>query len=219
MSDLTALERPIWADGGLVAGFDEVGMGPLAGPVTAACVILDPDKAHLLEGVTDSKKLSEKKRNQFAELIREHALAYGVCALSPAVIDIVNVRAASLQAMWGAWGQALGGNKIDLTDHVELLLIDGPGRSIPEIDVPQQSITKGDSKSLSIAAASILAKVDRDAYMVEIANKHPHYGFEKHKGYGTKAHIAALHEHGPCEIHRESFEPVKSLLAKKVVTL
>ena len=179
--------------GALVAGVDEAGRGPLAGPVFAAAVILSDDT--VIEGINDSKKLSEKKRDELYDVIKEKALAYSVCAVSKARIDEINILQATFQAMRGA---------IDRLDiKPEYVLIDG--NKSPGLALPHETVVKGDSKSMSIAAASILAKVSRDRYMLKMAEKYPGYGFEKHKGYGTKAHYEAIKELGVSEIHRRSF--------------
>ncbi|MBQ3427551.1 MAG: ribonuclease HII [Clostridia bacterium] len=179
--------------GALVAGVDEAGRGPLAGPVFAAAVILSDDT--VIEGINDSKKLSEKKRDELYDVIKEKALAYSVCAVSEARIDEINILQATFQAMRGA---------IDRLDiKPEYVLIDG--NKSPGLALPHETVVKGDSKSMSIAAASILAKVSRDRYMLKMAEKYPGYGFEKHKGYGTKAHYEAIKELGVSEIHRRSF--------------
>ena len=176
-----------------IAGVDEAGRGPLAGPVFAAAVILKENE--IITGLNDSKKLSEKRREELFDVICEKAVAYAVCAVSEKRIDEINILNATMEAMAGAVG------KIEPTP--EYVLIDG--NKCPPIDIPCDAVVKGDSKSASIAAASILAKVSRDRYITEIASKYPEYGFEKHKGYGTKAHNEAILEHGPCEIHRRTF--------------
>ncbi len=179
---------------GLLCGIDEVGRGPLAGPVYAAAVILDPDKEILY--LNDSKKLSEKKREGLYDEIMEKALAVGIGCASPERIDEINI----LQATFEAMTMAVGNLKV----RPGALLIDAV--HIPQLEeYPQISIIKGDAKSVSIAAASIIAKVTRDRLMKEMAQKYPQYAFESNKGYGTAAHIKALREFGPCEIHRRSF--------------
>ena len=183
-----------------IAGVDEAGRGPLAGPVFAAAVILNENE--IIEGLNDSKKLSEKRREALFDVICEKAVAYSICAVDEKRIDKINILNATMEAMAGAVG------KLEITP--EYVLIDG--NKCPEIGIPCESLVKGDSKSASIAAASILAKVSRDRYITEIAEKYPEYGFEKHKGYGTKAHTDAILEHGPCEIHRHTF--LKKLLGE-----
>ena len=176
-----------------VAGVDEAGRGPLADEVYAAAVILPPDV--LIEGLNDSKKISEKKREKLFDEIKKVALAYAVATASVEEIDSVNIRNATYMAMNRA---------IDaLNIKPDYVIVDGD--CIKECSYPHECVVKGDSKSLSIAAASILAKVSRDRHMLQMAEKYPQYGFEKHKGYGTKVHIAALKEFGPCEIHRKTF--------------
>ena len=179
---------------GLLCGIDEVGRGPLAGPVYAAAVILDPNEEILY--LNDSKKLSEKKREALYDVIMEKALAVGIGCSSPERIDEINI----LQATFEAMTKAVNSLKV----KPGALLIDAV--HIPQLeDYKQISIIKGDAKSVSIAAASIIAKVTRDRVMKEMALKYPQYAFESNKGYGTAAHIAALKEYGPCEIHRRSF--------------
>ena len=183
-----------YGDLGLLCGIDEVGRGPLAGPVYAAAVILKPDCPMLY--LNDSKKLSEKKREALYDVIMEKALAVGIGCSSPERIDEINI----LQATFEAMTKAVNSLKV----KPGALLIDAV--HIPQLeDYKQISIIKGDAKSVSIAAASIIAKVTRDRVMKEMALKYPEYAFDSNKGYGTAAHIAALKEHGPCEIHRRSF--------------
>lgn len=185
--DLSAKKGPY------IAGVDEAGRGPLAGPVYAAAVILPDDV--IIEGINDSKKLSEKKREELFEVIKEKALSYAVCPINEKRIDEINILQATYEAMRGA----VNGLEIK-PDYV---LVDG--NRDPGLDVPCETVVKGDSKSMSIAAASILAKVSRDRYISEMAEKYPGYGFEKHKGYGTKAHYEAIQKLGVCEIHRRTF--------------
>lgn len=176
-----------------LCGIDEAGRGPLAGPVVAAAVILPKDCQILF--LNDSKKLSEKKRELLFDEIKEKAVSYGIGIASPERIDEINI----LQATYEAMRQAVSG----LSVRPELLLNDAV--TIPGIDIPQIPIVKGDAKSVSIAAASILAKVTRDRMMVQYDQLFPEYGFARHKGYGTAVHIQALKEHGPCPIHRHTF--------------
>ncbi|MGN1014627.1 MAG: ribonuclease HII [Butyricicoccus sp.] len=183
-----------------VCGIDEAGRGPLAGPVVAAAVILAPGTQ--LPGVNDSKKLSEKKREQLFDYIREHALAYGIGEASEREIDEINILNATFLAMKRAVQS--------LPVAADFALVDG--NRIGGLDIPAECVIGGDGKVLSIAAASILAKVTRDRYMREMAEKYPYYGFEKHKGYGTKAHYAAIEQHGICPLHRRTF--LKKVLDK-----
>lgn len=175
-----------------IAGVDEVGRGPLAGPVVCAAVIMPLDK--LIEGIDDSKKVSEKKRNKLSDLIKENAICYNIAEVSPKVIDEINILEATKLCM----KKALEGLKI----KPDVALVDA---LTLDTDIPIVNIIKGDYLSYNIGAASIIAKVYRDNLMVELANKYPQYAFEKHKGYGTAVHIQAIKEHGPCEIHRKSF--------------
>lgn len=176
-----------------ICGIDEAGRGPLAGPVVAGAVILPKGKRILY--VNDSKKLSEKKRNELFDVIKEEALSYGIGIVSTEKIDEINI----LQATYEAMRQAVS----QLSVQPDILLNDAV--TIPGIDVRQIPIIKGDAKSLTIASASILAKVTRDRMMIEYDSLYPEYGFAKHKGYGTKAHIEAIKEYGACPIHRKTF--------------
>ncbi|SEW40665.1 ribonuclease HII [[Clostridium] fimetarium] len=176
-----------------ICGIDEAGRGPLSGPVVAGAVIL-PKGCRILY-VNDSKKLSEKKRSELYDIIMQEAISVGVGIISPARIDEINI----LQATYEAMREAI--QKLTITP--DILLNDAV--TIPRIDIVQVPIIKGDAKSLTIGAASIIAKVTRDRMMIEYADIFPEYGFEKHKGYGTAAHIQALKEFGPCPIHRRSF--------------
>lgn len=186
-------ETPCWAQGQTVCGIDEAGRGPLAGPVCAAAVILDPNDR--IEGVNDSKKLSEKKREELFDEITRRALGYAIAFASHAEIDEINI----LQATFLAMRRAFDG----LSFRPDVAFVDG--NRDPGLGCPTLCIVKGDAKSASVAAASILAKVTRDRYMKEMAVKYPAYGFEIHKGYPTKAHREAILLHGPCEIHRATF--------------
>ncbi len=185
-----------------IAGVDEAGRGPLAGPVVAACCILPKDAVILY--LNDSKKLSEKRREALLPEIEEKALAYGYGIVDESRIDEINILQADYEAMRIAIAntQKMLQDK-GLGDGPQLLLNDAV--TIPDVNIPQISIIKGDSKSVSIAAASIIAKVTRDHLMQKYDEMYPGYGFAKHKGYGTAAHIAALKELGPCPIHRSSF--------------
>lgn len=187
-----------------IGGVDEVGRGPLIGPVVAACCVLPAD--FHLEGLTDSKKLSEKKREKFYDYIKEHALAYGIGEVSPERIDEVNIYQATKEAMYMAIKQVQ--DQIPL-EHV---LID----AMPlELDIPSTSIIKGDAKSISIAAASVLAKVTRDRMMIELDQKYPMYGFASHKGYPTKKHIEAIHQYGLIDGYRKTYGPIKEMVGEK----
>ena len=177
----------------VICGVDEAGRGPLAGPVCAAAVIL-PE--HLeIPGLTDSKKLTDKKRRELYPVIKEQAIAYGIGFATEQEIDEINILQATFLAMQRALDQ--------LSVKPELALIDGNREK--DFGIPVKTVVKGDSLSANIAAASVLAKVTRDDLMVEMAEKYPQYGYEIHKGYGTKVHYAALTEHGPCPAHRMSF--------------
>ena len=191
--DMYAYERFL-ADGKTpFCGVDEAGRGPLAGPVCAAAVILPTGL--VIEGLNDSKKLSEKKRGALYERIVSEAVSYGIAFAGVEEIERTDILSAALLAMNRAIAQ--------LDPQPALALVDG--NTTRSIAVSARSVIGGDGKCASIAAASILAKVTRDRFMVEMAEKYPQYGFEKHKGYGTKAHYAALEAFGPCEIHRLSF--------------
>ncbi len=179
-----------------IAGLDEVGRGPLFGPVVAAAVILAPRCR--LDGLTDSKKLSERKREEFAVQIRANAVAWAVASVDVETIDRINIRQASLLAMRMAVEQ--------LALSPDFLLIDG--RDSIDWPCPQQAIVQGDGASLSIAAASVLAKVHRDRLLVELDRQFPGYGLASHKGYGCPEHLAALARLGPTPLHRKSFHPV-----------
>lgn len=176
-----------------VCGIDEAGRGPLAGPVYAAAVILPPNID--IPGLDDSKKLSDKRRRELFPVIKEKALAYGIAFADEKEIDDINI----LQATFLAMERAISQLKIT----PQLALIDGNREK--DFGIPVETIVHGDSRSASIAAASILAKVTRDDYMLMLADKYPGYGFDIHKGYGTKAHYAALQKFGPCSSHRMSF--------------
>ncbi len=179
-----------------IAGVDEVGRGPLFGPVVAAAVILAP--GFQLDGLNDSKKLSEKKRLAFDQEIRAHAVSWSVAAVDAATIDRINIRQASLEAMRRAVQQ--------LALSPDFLLIDG--RDTIDWECPQQAVIRGDATSFSIAAASVLAKVHRDRLLVELDREFPGYGLAQHKGYPCPAHKAALERLGPTPLHRKSFQPV-----------
>ena len=192
--DLWKYEHEAFAAGyETVCGVDEAGRGPLAGPVCAAAVILPPDVQ--IDGLNDSKKLTDRKRRELYEVITQCAVAYGIALVDEKVIDEINI----LQATFRAMGEAIGA----LAVKPQLVLIDGNREG--QFGVPAQTIVKGDSLSASIAAASILAKVTRDRLMEQYAEEYPQYGFEIHKGYGTKRHYEALRAYGPCPIHRMTF--------------
>ena len=186
-------EKKDGAEDSLICGIDEAGRGPLAGPVVAGACILPPDATILY--LNDSKKLSEQKREQLYDEICEKAITYSVGIVSPQRIDQINI----LQATYEAMQQAI----CKLNPAPDMLLVDAV--TIPEVTTKQVGIVKGDAKSVSIAAASILAKVTRDRMMVELDEAYPEDGFAQHKGYGSAAHIEALKKYGPCPIHRESF--------------
>ena len=188
----------------LVAGVDEAGRGCLAGPVVAAAVILPLDDAACalrLEGVRDSKQLAAPVRESLYDRIMEYALAVGVGTGSVELIDECNILQATKHAMRSAIGR--------LSPPPQALLLDA--LLLPDVPLPQRSLIKGDERCLSIAAASIIAKVTRDRLMVHLDRQYPAYGFARHKGYGTEAHLAALREHGASPIHRQSFAPVREL--------
>ena len=188
-------ERTAIAEGfKAVCGIDEAGRGPLAGPVCAAAVILPPDT--VIEGVKDSKKLSEKKREQLYDIIKENSLAYSIAFASVQEIEEFNILGATMLAM----KRACEGLKPIGADFA---LIDG--NKLPPLDITAYALVSGDSKSLSISAASILAKVTRDRLLLEYAEKYPEYAFERHKGYGTAAHIELIKKYGPSPVHRPSF--------------
>lgn len=194
MTELWTLENEIYDEGFCyICGVDEAGRGPLAGPVYAAAVILP--RGIYIEGLNDSKKLTEAKREALYDVITKNALSFCVASASVEEIEKLNILNATMLAM----NRAIEGLDI----KPELALIDGNRNSA--IKVPSRCVIKGDAKCADIAAASILAKVSRDRYMLEMAKKYPEYHFEQHKGYGTKLHYEALREFGPCDIHRMSF--------------
>lgn len=203
--DLWQYEKELYKQGyEYIGGTDEAGRGPLIGPVVAACCVLPKD--FILEGLTDSKKLTEKKREQFFPYIKEHAIAYGIGIVSPERIDEINIYAASKEAMMIAIKEVR--EKINL----EYVLSD----AMPlELDIPSLPIIKGDAKSISIAAASVLAKVTRDHILEELDSKYPEYGFKKHKGYPTKAHLEAIGKYGLIDGYRKTYGPIKKILEEK----
>lgn len=190
--------------GVLIAGVDEAGRGPLAGPVFAAAVILDPAKP--IEGLADSKKLTPKKRDQLAELIREHALAWSISSASREEIDEINILQATMLAMRRACEA--------LPAAPALILVDG--NRVPDgLQTEARCVVKGDSQVQAISAASILAKTARDAACMQMHERYPDYAFDQHKGYGTALHSERLRELGPCPEHRRSFAPVQRALHQK----
>jgi len=184
-----------------IAGIDEAGRGPLAGPVVAACCILND---FLIEGIDDSKKLNFKKREIIYEKLKKKNVIYSFAVVDQKVIDEINILNATLLAMKKA--------EETLVEEPDFILVDG--LFTPKFKIPTKGIKQGDKISLSIAAASIIAKCERDKIMIKYHEIWPEYGFLEHKGYGTKKHIAAIKKHGPCEIHRTSFEPIKSILQR-----
>ena len=203
MSNLYEYENNLKKQGiKFIGGVDEVGRGPLIGPVVAACVVLPDD--FVLEGLTDSKKLSEKKRDLFYDYIIKNSI-YGVGVISEDIIDEVNIYEATKLAMVEAI------NEVRKQVNLEHVLID----AMPlDLDIDTTSIIKGDSKSISIAAASVVAKVTRDKMMYELDEKYPMYGFKDHKGYPTKKHIEAINKYGLIEGYRKTYGPVKDVLNK-----
>lgn len=200
--DMWEIEREYFDRGyRVICGVDEAGRGPLAGPVCAAAVILPAGL--VIEGLDDSKKLSDKRRRELFPVIKESALAYGIAFASETEIDDINILQATFLAMERALQQ--------LSVKPELALIDG--NRLKDFGIPAESIVHGDSRSASIAAASVLAKVTRDDYMLQMADQYPAYSFDVHKGYGTKVHCAAILENGPCPIHRKTF--LKKLYGQK----
>lgn len=200
--DLFQYERALYNQGiNYIGGIDEVGRGPLIGPVVAACVVLPKD--FVLDGLTDSKKLSEKKRESFYDILMEKALGIGIGMVEPQIIDEINIYQASKLAMIKAYQ--------DVKCEINHVLID----AMPlELEVPSTSIIKGDAKSISIAAASVIAKVTRDRLMQELDKQYPQYGFKRHKGYPTKAHLEALKEHGIIEGYRFTYGPVIEVIGE-----
>jgi len=183
-----------------IAGLDEAGRGPLAGPVVAAAVVLPDDL--LIPGLTDSKQVPEQEREKLFEIIRSQAICFGIGVADERTIDEINIYQATIIAMERALHA--------LMPRPDYLLLDAI--TLPRIHLPQKPLIKGDCRSHSIAAASILAKVTRDGMMLELDRKFPLYHFRKHKGYGTKEHLVLLREHGPCEAHRKSFRPVAVMI-------
>ena len=196
--EMSVFEKEKYSEGiGTIGGVDEVGRGPLAGPVCTACVVL-PENWDI-PGLDDSKKLSEKRRKEMFDIINEKALAVGVAMVDNHVIDEINI----LQATKLAMKQAVEECEKKLGASIDHVFVDAV--TIDGIENPQTAIIKGDAKSISIAAASIIAKVTRDEWMKEAAKEYPYYDWESNKGYGTKAHYAGIKEHGICDLHRRSF--------------
>jgi len=193
---MDACAQPI----GLICGVDEAGRGPLAGPVFAAAVILDA--AHPIAGVADSKKLSARSRQRLAAAIREHALSWAVASATVEEIDRLNILGATMLAMTRAVRR--------LAVTPARVLVDG--NRCPQLEYPVEAVVKGDASVEAIAAASILAKTARDALMLELDARYPQYGFARHKGYPTAAHLEALRRHGVVDIHRRSFAPVRKII-------
>lgn len=201
--DLWMYEKELYKKNiNLIGGVDEAGRGPLVGNVVAACCVLPKD--FVLDGLTDSKKLSEKKREKFYDYIIKNSLAYGIGEVTPEEIDKINIYEASRKAMMIAIKQVQ--DKLDL-EHV---LTDA--MPLPDLDIPHTPIIKGDAKSISIAAASVIAKVTRDREMYELDKKYPLYGYGKHKGYPTKKHIEAINKYGLIDGYRKTYGPVKEVL-------
>lgn len=202
MTDLWEIENGLFSQGiQYICGVDEAGRGPLAGPVCAGAVILPPNIE--IPGLNDSKKLTDKRRRELMPIIKDCALAYGIAFADESEIDRINILQATYLAMERAMDQ--------LSIKPQLALIDG--NRAKDFCVPVKTVIHGDSLSANIAAASVLAKVTRDDLMLEMAEKYPNYGFEVHKGYGTKAHYEALSKYGPCPIHRMTF--LKKLYGEK----
>lgn len=203
LNEIKKIDMSVYDEGfNYVCGIDEAGRGPLAGPVVVAAVVMPKDS--MIEGVNDSKKVSEKKREKLYDLILEEAISYGVGIVDQGEIDRINI----LNATKAGLTQAVSSMKI----KPDIILVDALN-NIDTCGVPYRSIIKGDAKSYSIAAASIIAKVTRDRIMREWDKVYPQYGFEKHKGYGTAAHISAIKENGLCPLHRLSF--VKNIVGEK----
>ncbi|MBQ7831857.1 MAG: ribonuclease HII [Clostridia bacterium] len=195
-------ERALQAKGyRYIVGVDEVGRGPLAGPVVCAAVVMPLDEAELIVGVDDSKKLSAKKREELAKLIKEKAIAYTMVEVSEKMIDEINILEATKLGMKQAIETLVLPEELEAKP--EIVLTDG--NMTLDVALPQHSVVHGDALSYSIGAASIIAKVYRDGLMDEFAKTYPHYGFEKNKGYGTAAHIKGIKEYGLCPIHRRTF--------------
>lgn len=201
--DVWAYEKELLSEGyNYIGGVDEVGRGPLNGPVVTACCILPLDFE--CEGLTDSKKLTEKKREKYYEYIINNCVAYGIGEASPEEIDEYNI----LEATKIAMGRAI--EEVKKQINLDYVLVDGNMKM--NLDLPYKSIVKGDSKSISISAASVIAKVTRDRMLIELDKKYPMYGYAKHKGYPTKAHLEAIKKYGLIDGYRKSYGPVKEIL-------
>ena len=206
MEDLYKYEKELWSKGfEFIAGVDEVGRGPLVGPVVTACVILPKD--FKLDGLTDSKKLTEKKREEYYDYIVNHCISYATGECSPEEIDEYNILEATKIAMTRAI------DKVNQNKKIDYVLIDGNMKF--NFDYKYESIVKGDSKSISIAAASVVAKVTRDRMLIELDKKYPMYGFKDHKGYPTKKHIDAIMKYGLIDGYRKTYAPIKDIIKEK----
>ena len=207
MEDLYKYEKELWGNGyANVCGVDEVGRGPLIGPVVTACVILPKD--FKLEGLTDSKKLSENKREEYYDYIIKHCICYAVGECSPEEIDKYNILEATKIAMKKAI------DKVNNKVKIDYILIDGNMKF--DFNYNYKSIVKGDSKSISIAAASVIAKVTRDRMLIELDKKYPMYGFKNHKGYPTKKHIEAIYKYGLIDGYRKTYTPINEIVKKEL---
>ncbi len=203
--NLYEFEEKLYDEGfHLICGVDEAGRGPLAGPLVVAACILPPFLR--IEGINDSKQLSAKKRKELYKVIVKNALAYKIVFVTEEDVDTLNIYQATKKGML----MAIAG----LKHKPDYALIDA--MPLGELEIPHNSIIHGDARCASVAAASILAKVTRDEYMEKMDIKYPNYGFKKHKGYGTKAHMQALEKYGPCKIHRKSFAPVSKFYSKQM---
>ena len=201
--NLWLYEKELFKDGiEFIGGVDEVGRGPLIGNLVAACCVLPKD--FKLDGLNDSKKLSEKKRDEYYDYIIENCIAYGIGKVSPKEIDEINIYEASRKAMMIAISE------VRKQINLEYVLVDA--MPLPDLDIPHIPIIKGDAKSISIAAASVIAKVTRDREMYELDEKYPMYELKKHKGYPTKKHIEAINKYGLIDGYRKSYGPVKDVL-------
>ena len=201
--DLWLYEKELFKEGiDFIGGVDEVGRGPLIGNVVAACCVLSKD--FYLEGLNDSKKLSEKKREQYYDYIIENCIAYGIGKVSPKEIDKINIYEASRKAMMIAI------EAVRKQINLQHVLVDA--MPLPDLDIPHTPIIKGDAKSISIAAASVIAKVTRDREMYELDEKYPVYGFKSHKGYPTKKHIEAINTYGLIDGYRKTYGPVEKII-------
>ena len=201
--DMYYLEKMLWDKGyQYIAGCDEVGRGPMAGPVVCAAVVLD--KNNIIEGLNDSKKLTYKRREELSKIIKDKALEYKITYIDNDEVDKINVLEASRK------GMTIAVNNLQHCDYVLTDCMD-----LYDITEPYETYIKADGSIASVAAASILAKVERDHYMEEMAKTYPHYGFEKHKGYVTKSHKDAIKKYGVCKLHRKTYAPVMEILNDK----